>query len=133
VDPDIPGKRVGANNTQLFSWHWPGNDEWIVLIVTSIIEMTIFSILDVAITSLSDPSLQILKLWGSQEDPNEDIGPHTRNVTLIFDNNTAAGWVLSAVKLNNPMLFASCIVGNKPTAHLMPSLLCMLAAASILW
>jgi len=30
VDADIAGKRVGENNTQLFSWHWPGDDESIL-------------------------------------------------------------------------------------------------------
>jgi hypothetical protein len=44
VDPDIAGKRVGENNTQRLSWHWPGDDESILLIVTSIVDTTILSI-----------------------------------------------------------------------------------------
>ena len=41
VDPDIAGMRVGESNTQVFSWHWPGDDESILPIVTSIVDMTI--------------------------------------------------------------------------------------------
>jgi hypothetical protein len=64
VDPDIAGKRVGENNTQLFSWHWPADDELILLIVTSIIDTTILSIVNAAIAGLPDPSRKIQELWG---------------------------------------------------------------------
>jgi hypothetical protein len=56
VDPDIAGKTVGEYNTQLFSWHWPGDDESIPLIVTSIVDTTILSIVNAAIAGLPDPS-----------------------------------------------------------------------------
>ena len=108
VDPDIAGKRVGENNTQLFSWHWPGDDESILPIVTSIVDMTILSIVNAAIAGLPDPSRKIRELWGCLEEPNGDGGPYARNVTPIFDNNTAAGWVKAAMKLSNPTLF--CVV-----------------------
>jgi hypothetical protein len=45
---------------------------------------------------------------GCLEEPNGDGGPYARNVTTIFDNNTAAGWVKAAMKLSNPTLF--CVV-----------------------
>jgi hypothetical protein len=108
VDPDIAGKRVGENNTQLFSWHWPGDDESILPIVTSIVDTTILSIVNAAIAGLPDPSRKIRELWGCLEEPNGDGGPYARNVTPIFDNNTAAGWVQAAMKLSNPTLF--CVV-----------------------
>ena len=108
VDPDIAGKRVGENNTQLFSWHWPGDDESILPIVTSIVDMSILSIVNAAIAGLPDPSRKIRELWGCLEEPNGDGGPYARNVTPIFDNNTAAGWVKAAMKLSNPTLF--CVV-----------------------
>jgi len=41
VDPNIAGMRVGENNTHLFSWHWPGDDESIRSIGTSIVDTTI--------------------------------------------------------------------------------------------
>jgi hypothetical protein len=104
VDPDIARKRVGENNTQLFSWQWPGDDESILPIVTSIVDTTILSIVNAAITSLPDPSQKIRELWGCLEEPNADGGPYARNVTPIFDNNTAAGCVKAAMKLSNPPL-----------------------------
>jgi len=108
VDPDIAGKRVGENNTQLFSWHWPGDDESKLPIVASIVDTTILSIVDAAIAGLPDPSRKIRQLWGYLEEPNGVGGPYTGNVTPIFDNNTAAGWVKAAMKLCNPTLF--CVV-----------------------
>jgi len=59
ADPDIDGKRVGVTNTQLFSWHWPGDDESIISIVTSIVDMTIVSIVNAAIAGLPDCSRKI--------------------------------------------------------------------------
>jgi len=59
VDPDIAGKRVGETNIQLFSWHWPGDDESILPIVSSIIDTTIVLIVNVAIAGLLDPSRKI--------------------------------------------------------------------------
>jgi len=67
VDPDIAGKRVGENNTQLLTWHWPGDDESIQPIVTSIVDTTILSIMNAAITGLPDPSRIIRELRGCLE------------------------------------------------------------------
>jgi len=52
VDPDIAGKRVRENDMQLVSWHWLGDDELILPIVTSIIDTTILSITNAAIAGL---------------------------------------------------------------------------------
>jgi len=93
VDPDIAGKRVVENNTQLFSWHWAGDDESIRPIVTSIVDATILSIMNAAIAGLPDTSQKIRELWGCLEVPDRDGGPYAHNVTPIFDHNTAAGWV----------------------------------------
>ena len=108
VDPDIAGKRVGDNNTQQFSWHWPGDDESILPIVTSIFDTTILSIVNAAIAGLPDPSRKMRELWGCLEQPNRDGGQYARNVTPIFDTNTAARWVKAATKLCNPTRF--CVV-----------------------
>ena len=70
VDPNIAGKRVGENNTQLFTWHWPGDDESRLPIVTSIVDTTSLSIVNAAIAGLPDPSRKIRKLWGRLEEPN---------------------------------------------------------------
>jgi len=59
VDPDIAGKRVGENNTQLFSSHWLGDDESMLPIVTSIVDTTILSMVSAAIAGLPDPSWNI--------------------------------------------------------------------------
>jgi len=108
VDSDIARKRVGENNTQLFSWHWPGDDESILPIVTSIVNTTISSIVNAAIAGLPDPSREIRQLWGCLEEPDGGGGPYARNDTPIFDNNTAAGCVKAVIKLSNPTLF--CVV-----------------------
>jgi len=108
VDPDIAGKRVGENNTQLFSWHWPGDDESILLIVTSIVDTTILSIVNGAIPGLPDPSRNIREFWACLEEPTGDGGPYPHDITPIFNKNTAAGWVKTAMKLSNPMHF--CVV-----------------------
>jgi hypothetical protein len=108
VDPDIPGKRVGENNTPLFSWHRPRNDECILLIVTSIVNTTILSIVNAAIAGLPDPSWKIRELWGCMEEPNGDGGPYAYYITPIFNITTAAGWVKVAMKLSNPKL--CCVV-----------------------
>ena len=105
VDPDIAGKRVGENNTQLFSWHWPGDDESILQIVTSIMDMIILSLVNAAIAGQLYPSQKIWELWGCLQEHNGDGGRNTRNVTPIFDINTAAGSVKVAMKLSNPTLF----------------------------
>jgi len=102
VDPDIAGKRVDEPNTLLFSWHLPGDDELILPIVTSIVEMTILSIVNAGIAGLPDSSQKIWGLWGCREEPDGDGGPCARNVTPIFDNNTAARWVTVAMNSSNP-------------------------------
>jgi hypothetical protein len=80
VDPDIAVKRVGEFNPHQFSWHWPGEDESILRIVTSIVDKTILSMVNAAISGLPDPSWKIQDLWGCREESNGDGGPHTRNV-----------------------------------------------------
>jgi len=64
VDPNIAGKEVGENNTQLFSWHWPGDDESILPIVTSFVNPSILSMVNAAIAGLPDPSQKIREIWG---------------------------------------------------------------------
>jgi hypothetical protein len=93
VDPTIAGKRVDENDTVQFSWHWPWDDESILPIVTSIVNTTILSSMNAVITGLPDPSRKIRELWGCREEPNGDGGPYAHNVTPIFDNNTASGWL----------------------------------------
>jgi hypothetical protein len=133
VDPDIPGNRVGENNTQLFSWYWPGDDESILPIVTSIVDMTILSFVNAAIASLPDPSEKIRKLCGCLEEPIVDSGLYARNVTSIFDSNPAAGWVKAAMKLSNLTLCCVVYRGHKPMGQMVPRCLCMVAAATFLW
>jgi len=105
VDPNIAGKRVGENNTQLFSWHWPGDKESILPIVRSIVDTTSLSIVNAAIAGLPDPSQNIRELLGCLEEANGDGGPYARKVTPILDNDTAARWLKVAMELSNPMLF----------------------------
>ena len=90
MDPDIAGRRVGEINPQLFPRDWPGDDECILLIVTSIVNTTIVSIVNAAIAGQPEPSQIIRELWGYQEEPIGDGGPHAHDVTPICDNNTSA-------------------------------------------
>jgi hypothetical protein len=62
VDLDIAGRRVGEHHSQLLSWHWPGDDESILPILTSIVDSTILATVNAAITSLPDasPKFEIL-------------------------------------------------------------------------
>jgi len=107
-DCDIAGKKDGENNTLLFSWHWPGDDESIIPIVTSIVDTSIVSNVNAAIASLPDTIWNIRELCGCREEPNRYCGPHACNVTPFLSYNTAAGWVKGVMKFNNPMLF--CVV-----------------------
>ena len=104
MDPDIAGKRVGKNNTPLFSWNGSVDAELILLIVISTINTTIVSIVNAAIPGLPDPSNNILQLWGSHEEPNGNGGLQAQNLTPILDYNTVVGWVKVAMKLINPTL-----------------------------
>jgi len=108
VDPDIARKRVGENNSQLISLHWPADYESILPIVTSIVDSNILSSVNAEIGSLPDPSRKIRELWGGLQEANGDGSPYVRNATPIFDNNTATGWVKAAMQFSNPMLF--CVV-----------------------
>jgi hypothetical protein len=101
VDPDIAWKRVGENNKQLISWHWPGGDVSILPIVISVVDTTILSIVNPGNTGLADLSLKIGEIWGCLEEPNGDGGLYACNITPIVDKNTAAGWVKGAMKLTN--------------------------------
>jgi len=93
---------------EVFSWHRPGDNESIVPILTSIIDATIVSTVNTAIPGLPYPSWKIWELWGYREEPNGDGGPHSHDVTTIFDNNTPARWVEVALNLHHATRF--CIV-----------------------
>jgi len=133
VDPSIAGQRVDENNTPLFWWHWPGDDELILPIVTSIVDTTIWSVVNAEIGGLPDPSRTIREHWGCREEPNWDGSPYSHSVTQFFDTYTSAGWVKAATKLSNPPDFASFITANMPTAQLVPTRLCLVPAATFLW
>ena len=90
MDPDIAVNRVGERKTEQFSWHWPGDDESILPIVTTIADTTNLSILNGVIAGLPDPSQKTRELWDCREEHHGDGGPHAQNVTPILDNNTAA-------------------------------------------
>jgi len=103
VNPNIAGKGEGEDNTQLFSWNWPGDDASIHPIVTSIVDGTILSILNTSIASLLHPSWKLQVHWGWREEHIGEGGLYARDVTPIFDNNGAARWVKAAMKLNSTM------------------------------
>lgn len=105
VDFDIAGKRVGRNTTQQFSSCWPGDNKLRISIVSLIIDVAIVSIVNAAIASLPDSSQTFQELRGFLEQPYVDGGLPTSDVTSIFNNTTAAGWVKAVMKLANPTLF----------------------------
>jgi hypothetical protein len=94
ADPDIGGKRVGDNNNQLLSLHWPGYSELIIPTVTPIVVTTMLSIANAEIAGLPDPGQEICELWGYPEQDDGDSSPYTRNVTPISNNSAAAGRAL---------------------------------------
>lgn len=73
MDPDIAGMRVGENNSQLCSWHWPGDDESILLTVTSFVNTTIVSIMSAAIAGLPDPTRQSESSGSAVRSPMEMV------------------------------------------------------------
>jgi len=74
VDSEVAGKTVGENNTKLYSWHRPGDEELMLLIVTSIVNTTIVSMVNAAIASLSDARWKIRQLWCYRAQPTGDNG-----------------------------------------------------------
>ena len=68
--------------------------------------------MNAAIAGLPDPSLEIRAVWGCEEEANGDGSPRTCYVTPMFDDDTAAGWVKSAMKLYNQTLFCILYRGN---------------------
>jgi len=85
-----------------------------------------------AIVGLPDPCWKIQELSVCPGEPNGDCGPHACVVAQVCNNDTAAGWVKGAMEFDNPTLFASCIIANKPTADLGPRLLCVVTAGTFL-
>jgi len=90
VEPDIAGKRAGESNTEQLSWHWPGDDESILLIFALIIDMTIWPIVNAAIASQPEPGRKIPELLGCWEEPDWNGGPYARIGTHIIDHSTGA-------------------------------------------
>jgi hypothetical protein len=133
VDPNTAGNRLGERDSQPFSWYWAGDDESILLRVTLIIDMTILTIANTAIARLPDRGRNIRDLSGCLKEAINDGGLYARNVTTIFDHNTAAGWVQAAMRLNNPTRVASLIVANMAAACLVPRRICIVAAATFRW
>lgn len=64
----------------------------------------IVSIVNAPIGGLPDLSRTIRDLWGCWEEPNGDGGLQATKVTVIFDNNTAAGWPNAGMKSNSSTL-----------------------------
>jgi hypothetical protein len=98
MDSDIAGKKVGGNTTQMLTWHCAGDDEMIYPIGISIVDMTIFSIVNAAISCLVEPSWNISAHWGCQVEADGDGGPYAREVAPIFHYNTAAGCIKAAMQ-----------------------------------
>jgi len=67
VESNVAGKRVGERCMQLFSWHWPGDDESILLIVISMINTNILVNVHAAIANLPHTSRKIQVFWGCWE------------------------------------------------------------------
>ena len=72
------------------------------LTVISIVDTTIWSIVNRALANLPDPFQIIGELWGCQEELIGYGGPHTHNVTPIFIYNTGARCGRPVMKLHIP-------------------------------
>jgi len=133
IGPNITGKRVGVIHTDQFSWHWPGDDESILTILVSIVDMTILSTVNSAIAGFPDTSWNIQEQWGCWEKSDADCGQYAQNGTPMFNNNSAARWVMVAIIMKHPTLFQLLIVANEAMGHLVPSCLCLVAVATNFW
>jgi hypothetical protein len=102
VDPDIARKSGCENNSQLFACHWPWDDGAILPVVIFIIDRNIVSIVHAAISGLPEGCCNIRDLCGCLEKPNGNRVLYVCNITPIFDNNTAARWIMAAMKFSNP-------------------------------
>jgi hypothetical protein len=71
-------------------------------IVTSIVDMSILSIITVAINSLLTHRRKIHELCFCRRVLEKYRDTHSCRVTLIICNNSAAGWVDAVMKLYNP-------------------------------
>jgi len=65
VEPDIAGKRAGESNTEQLSWHWPGDDESILLIFALIIDMTIWQSLMLQSPVSQSPAGKSQSFWAA--------------------------------------------------------------------
>jgi hypothetical protein len=84
--------------------------------ITAIVDMTIGSIMNPAISSHPDPTWRIKEPLGCLEEPNGDGGQYGCNVTPIIHKNTAAKWVKVVMKLCNPTLFYVVYSGTQANA-----------------
>lgn len=130
VDPNIAGMSMGENYTQLYCWHWSGNDGSILPLVIVMFDTTIRSIVISSITSLPNLSWQIRVHWGCHLVSNGDGGPQSDYVTPILHNNTAAGWV--KVAWNKPIqsFCGSFIIAKQPSTQQVPWRIYMVAVAT---
>jgi len=99
MDPDIAVKRLCQNTTEVHSCHCPADHESWIPILTSIVDMTTFSIMNSAIARFADPRPEVCGYWRCWEKSNVHYGLHSSNVTPIFNEHTAAGWVKLVMKL----------------------------------
>jgi len=97
----VTSKRVGQNNPQRIPWCWPGDGELILLIVTSIVDTSILSIMNPAIAGLPNPRWKIGELWDSWEQRNGDGSLSACHIPPICDHHTAAGWANLAMNVCN--------------------------------
>lgn len=102
VHPEVAGKSVGEYHAQLVIWYWPGHDESMLWIVTSVIHTTIFSFMTSVIADLPDPSWTVRQHWSCLEKPHWDVGHKDLDVNRTCDDNPAVEWVHAVMNLNNP-------------------------------
>jgi hypothetical protein len=74
VHSNVVRKRVGENNTQEFSRNWPADEKSIRLMVISMINTTILSIMNTAIASGPAQCWLFGVLWGCQKEANASGG-----------------------------------------------------------
>jgi len=82
VDTNVAGMLLGEVITQQFLWHWPGDDELIRLIDTSIFNPTILHILNVALLRGSPWAAVMIHVWTKQVHVTNHWDGHMQNTYL---------------------------------------------------
>jgi hypothetical protein len=91
LDSDKAVTTVGETSRQQLSWHWAADDRSILLIDTSIVDLTNMSNVNIVVAVLPDNSQPIRMVCRCLKEPNSDSGPQACKITGYCIANPAGG------------------------------------------